>query len=83
MGDALFGGDALLGGYFLGLIVIFLIAIAMTWLIGPYAGKYGFIIGAGTGMMFVTLIQWWDMWPIIATIVLMLFAVTDPLGLKK
>jgi len=83
VGDSLFAGDALLGGYLLGLITVFIVMISLTWIIGPYTKGYGFLISAGVGTMFVTLVQWWDQWPIIMIIVLILFTIIDPLGLRK
>jgi len=70
---SLIGGDAVTGGWILGLVVvvsIFLILLIVAGKDGPSAGSLGAAIGLG----FVLLVGWWPIWTAFFVLVLAGFA---------
>ena len=74
VGEAL-GADATIGGYVLGILIVFALVAFLASLIGERLGSMGMMITLGLSMTIPVMFGWWPMWT------LMFIAILAVLGI--
>jgi hypothetical protein len=75
----LLGLSTEVAGFILGFIVIFVIVVAMSWLIGIEAMKgFGIAIPAGIGLVITLLLEWWPWWTAIIVGLIIALVIFNP-----
>ena len=69
-----------IAGFMLGLAVIVVLVIALSWALGPSARGLAMLVPAGIAMGFVVLVGWWPLWTVLFVIVIALVILLKPFG---
>lgn len=66
-------------GFILGLTVIIVLIVAISWLIGDTVkGPIGMFIPAGIAFSFIVLVGWWPLWTAILIGFILTFVIVGP-----